>query len=344
MEPTTDTAKTETCTVWLDTPEDWHVWILLVKSAAQTDKADVWAMIDPSKEEEDLMPEPEEPFPPLASTIDPTVTSVTQLKGEHLQQWNAGYQEYTHLLKRYERVRSTLNRVKNFITSTITRRNIGYITDKETPYDMLISLRLALSPTSEMHEGRIIQEYKALQVWNKRESIETWIRKWETTYRDAFAAGLPEVQGTRPLRDFLIAVGQYDRSYSRASISMLERDIAKEETPTFAALIREFRTAIPSMAAQETSASASAYTHSAFSTDSKGNSFKDSPATSTPTSTQRPQGSRMCACGREHIFGVCYYYNAEIRPSGWKPNAEIQKKVKEVLKNPQMKAFIKKSI
>ena len=90
---------------------------------------------------------------------------------------------------------------------------------------------------------------------------------------------------------------------------MLKQDITKEETPIFIALIREFCTAISSMAAQETSVSVSAYSYSAFSTNSKGNSFKDSPA-----AIQRLKGSRIYAYRQEHIFDGCYYYNPKIRP------------------------------
>ena len=43
-------------------------------------------MIDLFKEKDDLIPKLEELFPPLAFDIDPTAISVTQLKGEYLQQ------------------------------------------------------------------------------------------------------------------------------------------------------------------------------------------------------------------------------------------------------------------
>ena len=41
-------------------------------------------MINPSKEIDELIPEPEELFPPLAFNIDPIAILVTQLKGKHL--------------------------------------------------------------------------------------------------------------------------------------------------------------------------------------------------------------------------------------------------------------------
>ena len=52
--------------------------------------------------------------------------------------------------------------VKKFITFSDICRNIGYIIDKEISYNILISLKSALSPLSEMYKGRIIQKYKAL--------------------------------------------------------------------------------------------------------------------------------------------------------------------------------------
>ena len=307
--------KTKNHTVWLDVPEDWHIWILLVQLTVESDKADVWPMIDPSKPEDKLVPMPVEPLPPLLSDINPAATSVIQIKAGELQQWNTGYQEYTHLLKRYKKIRSTLNTVKTYIISTVTRRNIGYIIGKASVYAMLVSLQSALAASTKMHQAKIVKEYRALQVWNERESIETWIGKWETTYRDACAIDLPEVSGERPLEDFLTAISQYSPSYSQAAIAILQRDLSKDNAPTMETLIREFRHALPMLAAQDTST----YSHSAFSTDNKGNSFKDSPANKSLEGQgqgQNRKGKKDCLCGRQHYFGQCYYYNPEVRLSG----------------------------
>jgi hypothetical protein len=52
---------------------------------------------------------------------------------------------------------------------------------------------------------------------------------------------------------------------------------------------------------------------------------------------------RPCLCRRRHYFNQCWYIVESTRPSGWKPNEEIQKKVENKIANvkPKFKAYIK---
>lgn len=39
--------------------------------------------------------------------------------------------------------------------------------------------------------------------------LDTWVTQWETTYDACVIHGLPDVQGERPIYDFLTAVANY---------------------------------------------------------------------------------------------------------------------------------------
>ena len=136
--------------------EDWHIWILLVQETAESDKADIWPMIDPSKTKDELTPISIKPVAPLSATIREGVTSILDFRPPELGLWNTAYMTYTHQLKEYKKVRSALNRVKIYITSTVTRRNLRYITGKTSVYDKLQALRIALAPSTTVHKERII--------------------------------------------------------------------------------------------------------------------------------------------------------------------------------------------
>jgi len=160
------------------------------------------------------------------------------------------------------------------------------------------------------------------------------LRRWETTYVDAVAIKLPDVQGNRSIYGFLGAVQSLDAGFASTQRALI---YSKIKNPTLYDIVEEFRNTRRLTAARE-----KAETHSAFATYKgldNGSPVKDSAAghaadhaASHTGSTKGSKGSKdkdksKCAgCDSlTHDIWHCYYVNEEIRPIDWTPN---EKRVK----------------
>ena len=82
----------------------------------------------------------------------------------------------------YKKVRDILSKVNTHIIGNLAHQNYIYIINKKILYKKLQALKSILVSLGEMKEGRILEEYKALLQWNKKEKVIIWLRKWEMTY------------------------------------------------------------------------------------------------------------------------------------------------------------------
>ena len=323
--------------VILDTPSDWRKWLQNVKTVAQCGKADVWAMVDPSLSETEVQSPPEKPNQGTPGAIHPGALRPSDLTPEEYARWNSDRTWYKDQLMEYKEVTESLNKVITHIQATISGRNVIYTTDQRSAHARLRSLQSAIAPTSQMEKGRILQDYKALQSWNKKEKIESWVRRWESTYQEAKQVRLPEVLEERPLVDFLTALRAYNEAYASAALLFLRKQLAKGEIPSMESIIEEFRHEATRLAPLNRATD----THSAFATDQKGNTYKDSPSTSRARS---PRPKPDCMCGSQHYYNECPYLNEELRPSNWKADSAIQKKVTEAMRDRGTKERVERSI
>ena len=82
-----------------------------------------------------------------------------ELSTAELDQYRQIRDDYRDERALYEKEVNGLLEVMNFIVSTISRHNLMFILDKETPYAMLTALKKRLAPT-KMELGRQYTELK----------------------------------------------------------------------------------------------------------------------------------------------------------------------------------------
>ena len=76
----------------------------------------------------------------------------------------------------------------------------------------------------------------------KSQNIEKWLREWEKVYNDCKKVKLPEVDGDRPVKDFVYAVESVSSGWSeywKNELQNLERK--KEPLPTLRDIIEVYR-------------------------------------------------------------------------------------------------------
>ena len=198
-------------------------------------------MIDPAKSEQEIQVPPIKPVPPIPAEFHSGATGIAHFTPHELALWQSAREYYKDELRDYEKVVNALNKVKVHIFTTISRRNIIVVDSKKPTHSILQALKSAIAPSLEMEKQKAIQDYSALKPWNKKEKIETWIRRWENTYREARYLNLPEVQGDKPLKDFLTGLSTYSEAYSYAARAALRESISKGKTLTMEAIIQDFR-------------------------------------------------------------------------------------------------------
>ena len=328
----------------LDTPADWRPWLQQTKKAAQGPDGDIWVYLDPSKSAAEVKQPPIEPETVTARQFNPG--GAPEFTPQQLACYQVARNEYKDELVGVERVRRVLTRVFQQIEATVAKKNHIYLRGKSTPHEALLSLQSALSPTREVEERRIVDEYRSLLKYNKRERIEAWLQRWENIYADAVELDLPDVQGTRPLFDFLSAIAYYNEVYATTANNQLRIDLENGKPPTIQRLIERFRQEV----AQLSQKSCSHDTHLAFATE--GNTYKgDSPSGEEQQSNSGNSGNsssnkkKRCICGfRSHPPAKCYYLNSSIRPEGFALREETRKKNDKALADPKVKGPIEAAL
>jgi len=79
----------------------------------------------------------------------------------------------------------------------------------------MTSLKDRFRPTDEIRKQELIAKWKALQKPPKQQSLLGWLQKWETTFDECKEVNLADVQGTRPIYDFVASVQALDPVFSQ---------------------------------------------------------------------------------------------------------------------------------
>lgn len=313
-------SSTTSKTVTLNQPSDWKPWLFVVKTIA--DGGDIWGYINPDLDTEPVVPiRPEKPAP---QEVNSSKNSIVALDPTEKETFKILLSVYKEDLAKANKVLDTIQAVRTYIVKTVSTKNITYIDDKTTVYQMLVALKKRLAPTDYAQKLDVVQKYNKLKTYSKEEDVEKWLEDWETIYTNGKKLNIPEVADERPLFDFTHAVSVIDSGYSSTQEYFINLKIKNSETlPELFDLVEDFRNHYRRTDALKTSAS-----HSAFSTTSK-NTFEDS----------------ECVCGFRHPWKKCFYLIQSIRPTTWTPNSEIQKKIDEKLaSDPKLKAAVEDKI
>jgi len=306
-----------TKTVILDQPSHWEPWLFVIKTIANG--GDTWKYLDPDLNTEPIVPtRPEMPKP---KDVNPVKTTLLELDAAEKETFKLLITMYKEDLAIAKQVLDTIQTVRNHIVTTVSTKNIVYINDKTTVYQMLIALKKRLAPTDYARKLDLATKYNKLKTFSKQEDVEKWLKDWEITYTDGKKLNIPEVADNRSLFDFTHAISSIDSGFASTQEYFINQKTRNSEPlPELYNLIEDFRNYYRRTEALKSSAS-----HSGFAT-LNGESQKDQ------KDQKDEKDERRCLCGGKHgNWTKCHYISPAQRPTGWKGKLETFEKINKIL-------------
>jgi hypothetical protein len=225
MASSVPSSSTKTVVI-LDKPSDWHEWISIINKKTRDAKIEKLVDVD-ALEAPKALKEPEEP---LVSAVNEDATTIYDLKTPSEQKLHQiAVHGYEKKLAVYEKKVAALMALGDHILATVTRQNLIYAIDKETPWHMLTALKLRVAPLDRVRCLELIQQYRELQKAPRAQQIDGWLLKWERTYTEAVKLALPNVQDDRATYDFLQAIKGVDSQYTATHEVLISEKIKKNE-------------------------------------------------------------------------------------------------------------------
>lgn len=196
-------------TVILSKASDWDKWLYLVQSRAKTTR--IWDLVDPSKATKPTqLSEPQ--FPELAEPREGQA-----ITPEAYEAYRSQSVRYRDLFTRFKRQEKALSDLTTYIQSSISIDNLSFIISTEPhPWNILRALQKRLTPTDQARLIELELQYRQLYKPPKLQGIEQWLKQWETFYTEATKHKLWEVEGQKPIRDFLFTLQPIEPAFVAA--------------------------------------------------------------------------------------------------------------------------------
>ncbi|MCJ1466216.1 hypothetical protein MMC07_004835 [Pseudocyphellaria aurata] len=226
-------------TYTLESVRDFHLNFHQMAINDGVDATDSWSRIDTFLENTTLIKRDR----PLI--VPPTLTLFLHSKRMAITRNSsvARVQQQDADLAKYEKQKKAFGDIITFIQDTIAAHNVTFIQkDEAHPRNLVRALKQRLAPSDEARSTLLQIERSITNCTNGKEH------------------GIAETTGTRPIRDFLMAVRTKEQTFSDAHLVMIRR---KDSTYDFYSLIEDLRQHIRLLQLQRLSNSS---THSAVAT------------------------------------------------------------------------------
>lgn len=323
----------------LGKPLDWDTWISFVKSRA--DNNDIWELVNPElTEKPETLKKPQKPNYDLPEDD-------AQFDQKKFEAYKARMQLYKADLAEYEKQKKAFGDLISFIQETITTSTAIFIQKEDThPWNLLRALKRRLAPSDDARSLEIEQKYIKLRKGPANQDLDKWLDEWCTTYTEVKTYQVAEVSGTRPIRDFLLAI--HSKAPTFADTHLMSYKIKTEAD--LLDMIEQFR---QYMRLHQSQTDSQAGGHSAFATSqtqqnqSRNSTNKSSrPNVNSCASFRGKQVATpgTCVCGQTHWYSDCLYLNLGIRPANWKPDPIIQAKVDECMREERTRDKVNRSL
>lgn len=269
--------------ILLAKPGDWDAWISFVRTRATNSR--VWDLVNP-----DLTTKPISIVEPIEPEFEIPDDSVLFDRLGY-EAFKARKDAYKTKYAKYERQQKALSDLITFIQETITSHNIVYIQKEEAhPWNILRALKKRLAPSDEARSLDIEQRYHKLCKGPGNQNVETWLDEWMATITEAKEHSVAEVNGTRPVRDFLMAIRPKEPTFADAHLVFLRYKVVDDLYELAEAFRQHLRLQQLHNLTKES-------THSAFTA----NSNTPNPKTNSTLSYQGQQiQPKPCVCGDTH--------------------------------------------
>lgn len=283
--------------VILAKPADWDAWIFFVRARATS--SNIWTLVNPDLAEKPVaLAEPEE-----LQYVEPEVGETVK---DAIQDYKDRKEIYKPKLAKYERQEKAFGDPITLIQDMITAYNVTFIQSEEPhPWDILRALKQRLAPSDQARSLEIKQNYHRLCKGPGSQNVEAWLDEWTLTFTKATEYSIAEVTGSRPVRDFLMAIRTKEPTFANTHFILLKH----LQAGNLYEIVEDFRQHVW---LQQLSGPAQGESHSAFPTKSTSN---------TPIFRGQQTPPKPCLCGDLHWVSDCAYLVSEKRTKGWKPDA-----------------------
>ena len=105
---------------------------------------------------------------------------------------------------------------------------------------MLVALKKHLALTNRAKEFEITKRYAKLKSYDKSQPIKQWLDNQERTYSKGYIIAILEVNRTRSLFDFAIAILSIDQLYGYTIKFDINRSVKKNDIPQLTDLVEDF--------------------------------------------------------------------------------------------------------
>lgn len=113
---------------------------------------------------------------PTPQDVDLAKASIQALDAPEKETFKLLLAIYKEDLTVAKQVLDTIQTVRKHIVTTVSTKNIVYINNKNTVYQMLAALKKRLAPTDYARKLEVAQKYNKLKSYTKREGVEKWLK------------------------------------------------------------------------------------------------------------------------------------------------------------------------
>jgi hypothetical protein len=316
-------------TAFLDKSSDWDEWLKTILTKAK--RRQISDLVDPDKP---TPIQPIEPRLPLPEDLNSAFGTDLTLTAEQIQIHQVRMGTYRVQKASFDHKMASLEAISDTIFSSIDRRHLTYINSEDTVHGNLCALRKRIAPTDIGRELELRNSYQELLKGPTNQDLEKYIERWEKLTNEMTTANLTEIQGTKPLYDFLLAVKSIATSYTDTKMAKLD-SLRRKGKPllTLFDLFEDYRNYYRANKRHTKSSS-----HTAFA--SFQNEHQQGSSTSSDQSSDfKPP--RPCLCHANHRFRDCPYLIEHKRDLKWTPDPAIQKEIADKLAaNPNLEKKI----
>ncbi|KAF7174442.1 hypothetical protein CNMCM5623_007239 [Aspergillus felis] len=337
-EPTSN-RPTRKVPIVLDTPDDWWNWNSHIQRIAiRYGVLDILLRKTP-RPTKPIHPDDVEPTNQTTAPNGPTAvarsepiseednTQASRLPTEDLDPktlYDRQERRWKRQLNEYKELEYGLTVVWQEIEQTVSTKLLDRLTDEsDHAIEKYWKLKNGLEPSENDQKMDITSRYTRLQSKSANQNVETWLSEWEEVLGKCKRLDMTYLLGEYGTKTFLTALRSVDRMYAEIRLNELARDRSLDVFME----IHYFRKRWLSHSQRERK--------NAFATfKGKSPDEQNSDSTNQNQGNERPKrGPEDCPCGEKHRFDKCPYVIESIRPNGWKPNKDIEKKFEWIKEN-----------
>lgn len=176
--------------------KDWDLWFAIVKAKATAYK--IWELVNP-----DIDVKPTGLTMPAEPEYDAAMTMV-ELKFKMFR--------YKIQEAKYDKQFENLNKLQDFIYTTVSVSNLRYIQRAEPhAWDLLRALKQRMAPSDAARTLALERDYNRLKKGpSKGQNIDAWFDEWHLNYETCKQYRIAEVvDARRAYRDFILAINAF---------------------------------------------------------------------------------------------------------------------------------------